>query len=148
MSNKRKSTELKVLKGTFRKHREGAGGPLCECNEIPLPPDFLSEEALKEWNRIAPKLYEAGLLTSMDRTAFAIYCQAYGRYRQALSEMQGQELVISTKAGNQVRNPLLRIADQAAELLLKVAKQFGMTPASRSKVSAKQKKTKDQWENF
>ena len=147
MSNKRKSTELKVLKGTFRKHREGAGGPLCECNEIPLPPDFLSEEALKEWNRIAPKLYEAGLLTSMDRTAFAVYCLAYGRYRQALSKMQ-ENFVIVTKAGNEVRNPLLRVADAAAEQVLKIAKQFGMTPASRSKVLAKKMKAKDQWEEF
>jgi P27 family predicted phage terminase small subunit len=148
MSNKKKSTELKLLRGTFRKHREVGGAPLCECNKIPEPPEFLSAEALKEWHRIAPELYAVGLLTQMDGTALAVYCLAYGRYRQALLKMQGQELVISTKAGTQVRNPLLRIADQAADLLLKVAKEFGMTPASRSKVSAKQKKAKDQWEEF
>ena len=45
--------------------------------EIPGCPKHLLPEAKKEWRRIAPELQSLGLISKLDRTALALYCQAY-----------------------------------------------------------------------
>lgn len=45
--------------------------------EIPNCPPHLRPEAKKEWKRIAPELEKLGLISRLDRTALALYCQAW-----------------------------------------------------------------------
>jgi P27 family predicted phage terminase small subunit len=45
--------------------------------EIPGCPKHLLPEARKEWRRIGPELQKLGLITKIDRTALALYCQEY-----------------------------------------------------------------------
>lgn len=40
-------------------------------------------EVKKEWKRLAPSLIAMGVLTGHDMEAFAGYCQAYARWREA-----------------------------------------------------------------
>ena len=47
------------------------------------PPGFLMPAAKDEWWRVAPQLHYLGLLTAIDVTALAAYCQACGRRQQA-----------------------------------------------------------------
>ena len=47
-----------------------------------------SEEAKKEWDRVAPLLYDAGILTILDRPALTLYCMTYSVYAQALKGYQ------------------------------------------------------------
>lgn len=149
MSNIKKPTNLKVLKGSLRRHREKKGGALCQTDKIPLPPEFLDTEALKEWKRVAPLLFEAGLLSSLDKACLAGYCQSWSRFLAAEKQLAGQEMLITSPTGNLCPNPLIRISRQAQEQCLSMAKQMGITPASRSKVSAqKSKKKEDAWDSF
>jgi P27 family predicted phage terminase small subunit len=39
-------------------------------------------EAKKEWRRLAKQMESLGLLTLVDMTAFAGYCQAYARWKE------------------------------------------------------------------
>lgn len=148
MSNRKKNKELKVIQGTFRKHREKSGAALCIDDKIPSPPSFLDTEALKEWHRVAPLLFEAGLLSSLDKTALSGYCVAWSRFLAAEKQLEGQEMLISSPTGNLSPNPLIRISRQAQEQFLSAAKLFGITPASRSKVVPKKLKAKDAWKDF
>jgi P27 family predicted phage terminase small subunit len=55
---------------------------------------------------------------------------------QALDDMRkrdprGHALTITGSAGNQVTNPLLRIASQALADMQRIGGQFGLTPNSR-----------------
>ncbi|MCK4518138.1 phage terminase small subunit P27 family [Candidatus Babeliales bacterium] len=145
----KKNKEIKLVKGTFRPCREKKTGALCKTDKIPDPPKFLSAEALGEWNRIAPLLFNAGLLSDLDTALFAGYCRMYGRHVQAEKALEGQSLVVMGVAGGLVRNPLLAISHQASERMIQAAKQFGLTPASRSKVVPKKiTKKNDAWEDF
>lgn len=45
--------------------------------EIPGCPPHLLKEAKKEWRRIGPELEKLGLISKLDRTALALYCQAW-----------------------------------------------------------------------
>ncbi len=128
MSNKKKPKRLKVLEGTFRKDREQDVKPLIKCENCPKAPDFLSKEALAEWNRIAPDLHKVGLLTDLDIAAFAAYCQLYARFAEASKEIDATD-------DEEVKKNLSSIAHKAFTGCLQIAKEFGLTPSSRSKVN-------------
>ena len=51
--------------------------------KAPRCPSWLEDEAKKEWKRMAKVLENMGLLTEMDMAAFAGYCQAYARWKEA-----------------------------------------------------------------
>ncbi len=175
MSNKgRKRLPDNVLKlrGTFRQDRRAMESVQLEVS-VPEPPNFLSDEALGEWQRVTPQLERLGLISELDRAALAAYCQAYGRWveaerglrlaRQTASaesaatpELFGEEngargagLVVRKISGNAQIHPLLVIANEAMTLTVRFATEFGITPAARSKVSGKKKAaTEDKWAKF
>jgi P27 family predicted phage terminase small subunit len=108
---------------------------------LPDPPPELSADAREEWQRIAPRLLAAGMLTTIDRAALAAYCQAYGAWVMAERVLatvpsDAQRLVIQTKAGNLIHNPLFSIASKARSDMVRFAAEFGMTPSGRSRVRA------------
>lgn len=83
---------------------------------------------------MATRLHEAGLLTYIDRSALAMYCQAWGRWVTAEEELEREGAVIFTAKGNMIQNPWLAIANRAMKQLQSLAAEFGMTPSSRSRV--------------
>ncbi|WP_210410482.1 phage terminase small subunit P27 family [Oceanicola sp. D3] len=110
--------------------------------EVPEPPDHLNEDARAEWARIADELSALGILTRLDRGSLAAYCQAYGRWRQAeqaLARMAERDattdgLMIRTKSGNLIQNPLVGSANKAMADMMRYAAEFGLTPSARSRV--------------
>ena len=111
--------------------------------EIPDAPPHLSPEAREEWDRLAEELYGLGILSAIDRAALAAYCQAYGRWVEAERELMREDgtmdLVSVTSNGNVIQNPLVGIANKSLELMHKYLTEFGMSPSSRTRVSAKKK---------
>jgi len=162
MGRKRKPTELHVLQGTGRKHRMNPNEPT-PAAAIPDPPRFLKGYALEEWQEITVELYELGLLTTVDRTALAAYCQAFRTWAEAVEalELKPREgepplekpqlaLLQRTKNGNVIQSALVGIAHTAMEQMRKYLTEFGMTPAARAKAVAKKPggKTESKWAKF
>jgi len=139
---KPKPTALKLLTGNLGRLNPNEAKPdLAQ----PTPPDFLNDHAKVEWGRIVGTLFRAGLMTELDRSVLAAYCQSYGRWVQAeralarMAEAQAdcdQALTIVTHNGTAMQNPLIGIANKAKADTVRYALQFGMTPSARSKVSA------------
>jgi len=81
-------------------------------------------------------------MTDLDRAALAAYCQAYGRWVQAeraLSKMAEQDaltgaLMIKTKNGNAIQNPIVGTANHAMSEMMRYATEFGMTPSARTRI--------------
>ena len=73
---KPKPTSLKVLEGNPGKRQLNPNEPKLDAS-VPKCPAWLSKEAKREWKRLVPFLEQAGLLTQVDRAAFAGYCQSY-----------------------------------------------------------------------
>ncbi len=134
-------THLKLVKGNpgnrpLNKSEPKPGGGR------PQPPNHLCPEARHEWKRVANLLYAIGVLTTLDRAALAVYCQAYGRWvraERALEKMAEKEpatqaLLMKTKSGNLIQNPLVGTANKAMDVLLKAATELGMTPSVRSRI--------------
>ena len=132
---KKKPTALKLVQGTARPDRENVNEPKPEVS-IPEPPPNLTGEALAEWNRLSVELYNLGMLTKVDRAALAAYCVLWARWVDAEARINEQTLVLKSKDGQPYQNPFLGIANRALEMMRKYASEFGLTPASRSRVHA------------
>ena len=74
----------------------------------------------------------------------AAYCAAYARWRtaeEAIACMAARDeltgaLLIKDKEGQTRAKPLVRVARDAAEAMLRYAGEFGMTPVARSRIAA------------
>ncbi len=93
---------------------------------------------------MAPELHRLRLLTRVDVASLAAYCYAYGQWRlaaEALARMADRDeamhgLLIKGTDGNARRNPLVKIAADAADDMLRFAGEFGLTPVARTRLAA------------
>jgi P27 family predicted phage terminase small subunit len=135
----KKPTRLKLIQGTFRKDR-AIPNEVKPAVASPVVPGHLSDEAKVEWGRLSQELECLGLLSRIDRAALAAYCECWSDWVEACrmcATKDGQDRkVIKTVAGNFIENPYYSIKKRAAELMHKFLTEFGMTPASRSRINA------------
>jgi P27 family predicted phage terminase small subunit len=138
-------TKLVLLRGNpGHKAKRLLSGPEPEVPpECPDPPSLLSPYAQDEWWRTAPSLHVLGLLSALDAMALAAYCQSYARWREAeeaLARVADRDehmrgLLIKTEGGAR-RNPLVKLAADAADQMLTFASEFGLTPVARARLAA------------
>jgi P27 family predicted phage terminase small subunit len=103
----------------------------------PEPPEHLAGEAREEWARVLLDLAAMGVLGRENRVALAIYCQAWARMVRAERHIaEHGEVVPAPRTGTPMHNPYLSIANRAADTVMKIATEFGLTPSSRSRVGA------------
>jgi P27 family predicted phage terminase small subunit len=100
---------------------------------VECPPE-LSPTARQEWDRVAPELAAAGRLTPFDRGLLAAYCTAYALWVEAVDALQRYGTVMKSPNGYPVQSLYLSIANRQAEIMIRIASEFGFTPASRSRI--------------
>lgn len=128
-------TALKVLRGNPGKRAINHAEPKPEA-KIPTCPPHLSDEAKKEWRWISKELHALGLLTTIDRSALAAYCQVWARWIKAeLQVAEVGEIVKAPHTGFPIQNPYLPVANAALKQMKAYLIEFGMTPSSRSKLA-------------
>ena len=147
MPSPRKPTATKIAEGNPGKQKLPPSEPKPKV-EIPSCPSYLDSDAKKEWNRISKILKKYKLITQADRTALAIYCQEYSAFIRATVELSKEELVIPTVTGGIQKNPLAVLRNQSANTLVKYLNEFGLTPASRSKVAMLENEKEDDLNQF
>ena len=130
---KPKPTALKMLEGN------PGGRPLNEAEpkpqkKAPRCPPWLEDEAKREWKRMAKVLEQMGLLTEMDMAAFAGYCQAYARWKEAEEFLTQHGSMVRTPNGYLQQVPQVSIAQTNMKIMLKFCEQFGLTPSARSRI--------------
>ncbi len=128
-------TRLRMLRGNPGKRRINQNEPqpkplLAEC------PKWLKGEGRAEWERIAPILYNLGVLTEIDISALEKYCVAHSRWRQAEAVID-KARSLSTVSGNgsPCALPEVALSQKYLKITQSYLAEFGMTPSSRSGVS-------------
>ena len=128
-------TALRTLRGNPGKRPLPANEPHPRAG-VGRPPAFLDAEAHKEWNRMAARLTRLGLLTELDVSQLALYCVAYSRWVTAEDKIREHGIIIlSPDKRFPMQSPYLAIANKAMEQMQRAMLEFGMSPASRTKVS-------------
>lgn len=133
--------------------------------KLPPAPAHLTRPGQREWRRMGRQLLDAGLLSSLDLTALALYCDAYARWLEARRILDGPigycsdcdprrrpaqaglivcnpprhtahpyGVTTRTRLGQSMPSAYLKIANDASAQMAKLLGEFGMTPASRSRI--------------
>jgi P27 family predicted phage terminase small subunit len=100
-----------------------------------IAPAWLDDVALIEWQRLAPAMIAQGLLTAGDAATFAAYCCAWSAFSKAAIELNSATDITTAQPG--AATPIGEMR-KAADLLHKLAKEFGFTPAARTRVVVEQ----------
>jgi P27 family predicted phage terminase small subunit len=129
-----KPTRLKVLTGNPGKRPLNAAEPSPEI-ATPECPLELGPVAKREWDRLVGELAPLRILTNLDRAALAAYCGAYGMWAEATEAIQKYGTMVKSPSGYPVQSPYVSIANRQAEIMMRIASEFGFTPASRSRIS-------------
>jgi P27 family predicted phage terminase small subunit len=144
MGNPRLPRETKIIRGTFRKHREPTHTPdPTRINEIPAPPAHLRPYAKQEWKRVAAELVGEGMLTVLDLATLEICCAAYALYREAENAIyrpkkgRTQTLAQYLNGRNSQTMPELSTMRGAWQTYRSYLTEFGLAPASRGRISVK-----------
>jgi len=134
-----KPTVLKELGGTAQPSRTNAHEPRGEVF-LPTPPEWLSPKAKQYWGDIGAVLLAMKVTTAADGPALQLLTETLAEWAEARQAVHVQGLVYETTTmqGDTMRrpNPEVAIASDAMKRSLNMLREFGLTPASRSKVSA------------
>src|SRR5262249_35102369 len=129
-----KPTRIKALTGNPGKrplnHHEPRPEPA-----LPECPAELSPAAQREWVRLTSELAKLNLITNLDRGARATDCGAYASWAEAMEQIQKYGTMVKSPTGFPIQSPYLAIANRQAEIMMRIASEFGFTPASRSRLS-------------
>ena len=130
-----KPTALKVLEGTrpdrIPKH-EPKPRPL-----RPEKPSFLNDSAALLWDSLIDELEAVGVVTVVDQSALAGYCQAYEEAARLTRYLDEHGLTFTTPNGYVQQRPEVAIRNKAWDRVDKFACQLGIGAAHRTKIEVK-----------
>jgi P27 family predicted phage terminase small subunit len=109
---------------------------------VDCPPE-LGPVARQEWDRLAGALTAVERLTTFDRAALAAFCNAYTLWLEAVDGLQKYGTVMKSPNGHPVQSVYLSIVNKQAEIMIRIASEFGFTPASRGRLPLS--KADDPW---
>ena len=130
-----KPRRLKVLTGNPGKRPLNPDEPRPQ-PATPECPVELGPVARQEWDRMVGELAPLRMLTHLDRAALAAYCGAYALWAEATEAIQKYGSMVKSPSGYPIQSPYVSIANRQTEIMMRIASEFGLTPASRSRISA------------
>lgn len=149
-----KPTAAKIIAGNPGHRPLNPNEPKPELG-TPTMPKHLCPVARKEWKTIVPELLKLGVLTVVDRAALAAYCECFALWERARREVFKNGITFTTKAVVKThqddgstkdevlilgikRNPAVAVSNEALRMMKSYLVEFGLTPASRSRLSVEQ----------
>lgn len=114
--------------------------------DVAIPKCPVRSKAFRdEWKRIAPHLERLGLVSELDRAMLVGYCTAWSDLEWAehrIAELNAEDptgergRILDTPSGYKQISVLMQIRNTALKQLRDFAAEFGLSPASRSRVTA------------
>lgn len=103
--------------------------PVC----VPPCPSWVSERGREWWTEVVGQLAEMGVMTAPYAVPLALMVEALADYLEAAEQLRHSGLTRETALGGTSKNPLVTIRDDAWKRAMMAAKEFGLTPASRTR---------------
>lgn len=144
-------THLALVKGNPSKRAVNKKEPKPKSGVPPIPKHL--DKMGKYWfKRIGEELDAVGVMTTLDGKALELLIEAYTEYRQhcdVLTEEGYTYKTVSATGENIVKaHPAAVMKSDAWKRIRAMLSEFGMTPASRSKVGASGPSEADPLEEF
>lgn len=100
------------------------------------PPEWLNKEQRNFWAEVYPLLHGARVITSADEQALAHLCIALAEVRAATETLEAQGRYQVNDQGMIKVHPAVHVLNNALSASKSLMSEFGMTPASRTKIKA------------
>lgn len=136
-------TAIRLLKGNPTGKPINSREPKLPVVDLEMPAELQDQAAKDEWTRIVPVLREMRVLTQADRSVLMGYCIAYGIASEARLQLGDLKRMSEQSSGRTMARAEMRILQEALDLMLRFARELGLSPSSRSKVQAQEPNTKD-----
>jgi len=141
-------TALKILRGNPGQRRiDEAREPKISLTDLPEPTEELNEEGMKAWRRLLPILIPAGLATPADYQGLTAHCQLWSRWVQ-INRLLNREGEVVMRKGIPELHPLLKQSEALAQQIRQYLCEYGLTPASRTRIKVDAPKPKSKGESF
>lgn len=139
MGRKRKATAVKDAEGAYKKNpqRRNKNEPKAVEGRPDMPSVVQGNElAEAKWHHLCKMMEQLGVLSQTDSDLMAAYSVTWADWVElrVLVKKEGHSIVGGM--GGMVVNPNAREMTTALKTLMKLAPEFGLTPASRSLLSA------------
>ena len=129
---------LKVLRGNPGNRKLNPDEPeVPKPKTIPQPPADISPAALQVWHRIAPMLYDVGVLTDLEVPVLHSYCESEVRWLDNSKKLAASGSVVKDRWGAAVLSPYFRAVHIEQKAMMAALTELGMTPSSRSRIIVK-----------
>ena len=138
-----KPTALKELAGNPGKRPLNHNEPKPKVI-IPTCPTWLTAEGKREYKRQAKMLVNLRVMTEADRMALASYASEYSKWREAEDILAVEGSVLISEKGGRYLNPMWSVANTHFKNMLKLMQEFGLTPASRTRIEAQPEEEQQQ----
>lgn len=149
VGRKPKPTKLKLLQGNPGGRPLNPAEPVAQVPaKIPAPPAALSPNAKKHWKACMVHLHAARVYTVMDELAMIMFSEAFAEWVEARKKLEREGSVVYSPNGYPQVSPYVTISNKAWDKMYKMLTEFGMTPASRTKVKSVKPEGSDGDEGF
>jgi P27 family predicted phage terminase small subunit len=147
-------TQLKIVKGTYRPHRDKDVPEPSKAK--PTPPEWINKRAKCIFRHMVKRLDELGMASGTHTEALALLScrmEEVERFDKMLNDDKGNGYVYKTtnSYGDDVlkEHPAVRLREKAARHVHSLLTEFGLTPSSAQKVGTPKKKEKrNKFEGF
>ena len=100
-----------------------------------MPPDWLDSGAKDIWHELMPILESTNVYTEADKHQLAMYCLHCSAVRRASLKLQECGDIYTSMSGNVSLSPYDAMLRLHSGLMHKYGSDFGLSPATRSKVA-------------
>ena len=130
---KPKPTSILKLRGSRAVEKRGREIKIADqCDAT--PPAWLSRDAKAEYRRLAKLLIQAEVMTAADVGALCAVCVAYALWKRLAAQLEKKRAKdFESTATRRLQNA----CTDAQKAYLRSAAEFGLTPAGRVQISAK-----------
>ena len=133
--------KIKKLKGTDQPIRMSKNkGGYDSLAELPtLRPNPLNKQGKSIYRSTGNMLINQGLLNEVNFSLFVSYCIELGTYYELIEDVKEEGYTVEevTKSGSRtLPNPKRKMANDALDRARQLSSEFGLTPASESKISS------------
>lgn len=102
----------------------------------PDPHRILDEHGVRIWEEVCPQLVSLGIFTNIDKDTLAVYCNELGLYYQACEKLKSDGFIEYTGENNYpIPSPWVGIRNRSIANAIKLSHEFGLSPASRTRIS-------------
>jgi P27 family predicted phage terminase small subunit len=127
--------EVKILQGTEKKCRKRETMAVEKVSKVPPPPAWFTKLGKKIYKDVAGELSSNGVLQKIGLPILVSYVHQIALHLQMEQELVTEGKVIEGKKGPFV-NPKHNISMDALDAARRIASEYGITPASQSRIMA------------